>query len=281
MGQNKSYQLFFLVLLFSLLLIQTGCKQTTGPIPIDRVCEKQLIFSDSNLENAILEFTGAKHIVCREDIRNASSLDLSGKNIQDLTGVEQLRWTDTMVLNNNPITDLQPVADMESLVRLKIRGTDVTNIDALTNCKSLLIELDISNTDVASLSGLSQLWSLLNFYANNIEVTDFSAISTWTSLIVLELNFNNITDISFLANMQHLMELRLINNDISDITVLENKNNIKWIVLAGNQIEDISALTRNASTNLEFIDLRGNPLNDESINTYIPYLTNREITVFY
>jgi len=58
--------------------------------------------------------------------------------------------------------------------------------------------------------------------------------------------------------------------------------NLKELGLANNQIVDIFPLTQNSGINVgDTIYLTNNPLDETSINTYIPQLEARGVTVHY
>ncbi|MHC4533078.1 MAG: leucine-rich repeat domain-containing protein [Planctomycetota bacterium] len=71
------------------------------------------------------------------------------------------------------------------------------------------------------------------------------------------------------------------NGEISDLTGLEYAKNLSQLWLSYNQISDISALA--GLMNLFNLDLRGNPLNQEACDIYIPQIieNNPNIELYY
>jgi len=68
-------------------------------------------------------------------------------------------------------------------------------------------------------------------------------------------------------------------NQIGDISPLSNLIKLQELHLAGNRISDISPLVSNSGIGKgDFVDLRGNPLNDEAYN-YILVLQERGVKV--
>ncbi|MCL0076052.1 PKD domain-containing protein, partial [Dehalococcoidia bacterium] len=82
------------------------------------------------------------------------------------------------------------------------------------------------------------------------------------------------------SDLETLTELNASGRAVSDLTGLEYAVNLIRLPLAVNQITDISPLVQNEGlSRTDEIDLRGNPLSEESLNTYIPELRARGVTV--
>ena len=104
--------------------------------------------------------------------------------------------------------------------------------------------------------------------------------SDMAKLKVLTARNRNITDLTGLEAATNLTQLNLDNNRISDISALENLTNLTSLSLSGNSISDISPLVANTGLgNGDTVDVTDNPLNDASINTHIPVLQSRGVTV--
>jgi len=99
-------------------------------------------------------------------------------------------------------------------------------------------------------------------------------------LIRLEIDLNNINDISGIKDLVNLDYLSANNNQIKDISELQYLPNIHLIGLIGNNIEDILPLVNNTNLgNGVSLFLSNNPLNQKSINEYIPALVARGVSV--
>jgi len=107
------------------------------------------------------------------------------------------------------------------------------------------------------------------------------------------LDYNQISDISSLKGLIHLTALYLDSNRIQNILPLEALMNIGekdsgWereytrvhLGLSNNQISDISPLVSSLSIG-DGVDLRGNPLNDEAYNVYIPAFQGKGVSVLF
>ncbi len=114
------------------------------------------------------------------------------------------------------------------------------------------------------------------------QLIDISALSGLLNLKVLGLSENQIIDIGSLEGLANLNLLYLGNNQIISIISLSALINLKELGLADNQIIDIFPLISNGGINTgDKVYLTNNPLNEMSINTYIPQLEARGVEVIY
>ena len=146
------------------------------------------------------------------------------------------------------------VADMKTLTRLVVQNKEIRDLTGLESVSNLT-RLDLgweepkpghvptnSNeiSDLAPLSGLTQLISL-DLAHNNI--SNISVLSSLTHLTSLDLEFNNISDVSALAGMTNLTSLRLDANNITDISSLSALTNMDWLNIGFNNLTDVSPLS--------------------------------------
>ena len=82
------------------------------------------------------------------------------------------------------------------------------------------------------------------------------------------------------ADMGTLTSLTARDANISDLTGLEGATNLTGLVLGGNSITDLSPLVANTGLGSgDTVNVRTNPLNRASIQTHIPALQSRGVTV--
>jgi len=116
----------------------------------------------------------------------------------------------------------------------------------------------------------------------NNQISDISSLSSNTKLSTLTISNNNISDISSINSLANLSELYLYGNQIIDISSLALLPKLIVINLGENEISDIRPLVENENLGAgSFIDLRGNPLSEESVNIFIPQLIDRGVTLKY
>jgi Leucine-rich repeat (LRR) protein len=158
-----------------------------------------------------------------------------------------------LYLYDNEIGDVSGLAGLANLDLLVLNGNQISDVSAL-----------------AGLGSLTMLWLQDNL------ITDISGLANLTNLSTLYLWNNEISDVSGLASLTGLTDLALDENRISDIGALAGLANLKDLYLWGNQISDIAPLVENPGIGFEdYVDLRCNPLSDQSIQEHIPALEAR------
>ncbi|MCL0033777.1 leucine-rich repeat domain-containing protein, partial [Thermodesulfovibrionales bacterium] len=128
----------------------------------------------------------------------------------------------------------------------------------------------------------SDLEGLTTLRASGRGISDLTGLEYAVNLTWLGLGGNQITDISPLSNLTNLTWLELGGNQITNISPLSNLTGLTRLWLAENQISDIGPLVANYGLSEgDEINLRGNPLSEESLKTYIPELEARGVVVLY
>ncbi|MCL0048165.1 leucine-rich repeat domain-containing protein, partial [Dehalococcoidia bacterium] len=231
---------------------------------------------------------------------NLGGLNLGNNQITDISSLSGLVNLWSLDLDSNQITDISPLSDMVNLGGLNLGNNQITDISPLSGMVNLW-ELDLGGNqiiDISPLSGMVNLWSL---DLHNNQITDISPLSGLLNLWRVDLGNNQITDISALSALTELRMLYLDDNQIADIMPLSGLTKVGeveyvwWLEevmeregvkihlgLANNQITDISPLVQNEGlSQTDGIDLRGNPLSQESHQTYLPELKARGVEVLY
>lgn len=114
--------------------------------------------------------------------------------------------------------------------------------------------------------------------AEGVGIADLTGIGSAIGLSVLRLDRNEIQDISPLAGLKELEELHLESNSVSDITALAGLVNLDELNLAYNRIADLGPLADNVGLDDgDHVDVRGNPLNGQSIGMVVPTLVARGV----
>ena len=111
------------------------------------------------------------------------------------------------------------------------------------------------------------------------EVT-ISPLKNLVNIENLHLAWNQISDITPLSNMKKLKWVALDKNEISDISPLRDLSNLRYVRLWYNQIKNIKPLVENPGIGKgDIVGLDGNPLDEISLNEYIPELQARGVLV--
>ena len=201
------------------------------------------------------------------------------------------------VASGAPIVSL----DMETLIRLKARNaniSDLTGLEFATNLIMLdltgnslsdispvaglanLTFLDLDGNALSNISAVAGLTNLTTLDIWGTPISDISPVADLTNLTTLGLGHNNISDISPVAGLTNLTGLYLPRNHITDLSSLSGLTNLKTLWLNHNSISDLSPLVANTGLgDGDEVNVQGNPLSYLSIHTHIPTLQNRGVTV--
>ena len=103
----------------------------------------QSIFPDKNLEKVVRRYVFAKRNneepLTEQDVENISSIEGSGVEITDLTGLEKCRSLALLALSGNQITDISPLNALIGLSHLNLDNNRITDIKPLANLTNLIM----------------------------------------------------------------------------------------------------------------------------------------------
>jgi len=180
---------------------------------------------------------------------------------------------------SDPVVITFPDANFEELIRdtLDKPSGDIldTDLETVTNIYS-------HNDDISNITGIEYCINLQNLGIDLSNISDISMLDNLTNLQSLSFISNQISDITALSGLTNLVQIYLGNNQISDVSALSGLLNLEYLNFYYNQITDILPLVNNNGIDSgDEINLKNNPLSATSINTYIPQLEARGVTVFY
>ncbi len=243
--------------------------------------EEGVHFPDLNLraeiESALNKQAGDP--ITADEMATLTRLSPGSANISDLTGLEHATNLTWLYLHTNPISDISALEGLTNLTSLVLESNSISDISALEGLTNLTV-LTLSFNSISDISALEGLTNLTSLHLHTNSISDISALEGLTNLTVLYLGSNSISDISALEGLTNLTVLDLWRNSISDISALEGLTNLTSLYLGSNSISDISSLVANTGLGSgDSVDVRGNPLSYQSINTHIPTLQSRGVTV--
>ena len=287
---NKQLIRFPLFLLMYLTLLLTATAQVIDlPDPNLRAA----------VEKALGKASGAT--ITTADMATLTRLDANEAGISDLTGLEHATNLRDLHLWRNSVSDLSSLAGLTKLTGLYLGGSsasDLSPLTRLTNLESLFLDrngisdlsplagltnltrLALGNNTISDISVLAGLTNLTWLRLGGNSISDISPVKGLTNLTWLHLQSNRISDISAVTGLINLTALRLDRNSISDISALSSLTQLKELRLDRNNITDLLSLVANVGLGVgDTVDVRSNPLNYTSINTHIPTLQSRGVTV--
>ena len=197
-----------------------------------------------------------------EDAETAR-LDLSSRNLTDLSALAGRTGLRELDLRHNALTDLGPLAGLAGLRALDLAGNRVADFWPLAGLTGLE-RLDLSGNRIEELAVLTGLTGLrdLDLAANRIadlrplaalagperldrnRVADLLALSPLQGLASLGLAGNRIADIGLLAQFGGLRRLDLADNAVADVSALGDVPGLVWLRLPGNPVSNAVPLER-------------------------------------
>ena len=237
----------------------------------------------TNLKLLGLHNTTLSDVSLLRGLTNLESVNLTYNSISDVSPLRGLTNLTRLSLNTNAISDLTPLNNLTNLTNLQIWGNNISDLSPLANLTNL-VTLYLHGNPISDVSPLSGLTNLRTIGLNETAISDMSAfvsvLSNLTNLRAVLLGENGISDISALASLTNLTVLYLHKNAISDISALSNLTNLSTLLLYTNTITDLSPLVANTGLGEgDRVDVRYNPLSATSLNTHIPALQGRGVTV--
>ncbi|HEX9897296.1 MAG TPA: leucine-rich repeat domain-containing protein [Dehalococcoidales bacterium] len=218
------------------------------------------------------------NLVGLEYCSNLQILYLSDNSIDNISPLANLTNLTILELNNNEIIDISPLKSLTKLTQLQLSGNQISDISPLSSLVNLNL-LQLSGNQIINISQLTSLTKLTSLDLGSNQINDVSSLASLINLNHLNLYNNKISNISSLAYLVKLTGLTLTKNQISDISPISSLTNLSGLDLSQNQISDILVLA--SLTKLSALNLSHNPLSETSINTYIPQLRSRGISVTY
>ena len=232
-----------------------------------------------NLTGLLLGDNQISDITPLEESTILDRLELYNNNISDLSPLAGLTNLSNLNLNDNSVSDLSPLAGITNLSGLNLGGTSVSDLSPLAGL-IFLQNLNLEGTSVSDLSPLPGLIFLYNLNLFGTSVSDLSPLTESINLQDLELGVTPVSDLSPLAGLTNLKRLLLWDNSVSDLSPLVELNGLTYLQIPDNLVSDLSPLVANTGLgDGDVIVARGNPLSYPSVNTHIPALQSRGVTV--
>ena len=274
-------------------------------VDFDKLFDKPVDIPDSNLRTAIEKDLGKASgaTITTEDMANLTGLRARFANISDLTGLEHATNLTWLILSDNSISDISPLAGLNNLTQLYLSDNSISDISPLAGLNNL-IWLELNNNSISDLSPLADNTGLgpgdtvivngnpLNNAAINTHIpalqdrgvrVDFDTVDIPDSNLrtAIEKALGKASGVTITTeDMKSLYELEAPNASITDLTGLEGATNLMLLELGNNFISDLSPLVANTGLGEgDFVEVSENPLNPVSINTHIPTLQDRGVSV--
>jgi Leucine-rich repeat (LRR) protein len=157
-------------------------------------------------------------------LKGLSKLDLRGcRALTEISPLEHLtELTELDMGSCVRLVDISPLEHLTKLTYLDLSYSMVANFDPLASLMNMraLYLTQTSIVDIASLGGMTQLTHL--YLSFSYEVTDIAPLTGLTNLVVLDLSRTGVEDISPLSGLTNLVELVLIGTGVTNTSPLDH-----------------------------------------------------------
>ncbi|HID0865928.1 TPA: leucine-rich repeat domain-containing protein, partial [Clostridium botulinum] len=209
----------------------TGCAQINTQVlnHVEIIGNEIVNFGDKVLEREIRELiNNYSEPIYKRQLSSITKLELSGRGIVDLQGLESMENLTYLDLSNNEISNIDSIKKLVNLKKLVLHKNKIGSIKSIESLK-YLEELDLSNNligDITALGGLSQL-TRLDLSRNGI--VSINSLGSLINLQYLSLYENKISEgEEYLKKLYSLRELYLKNSGVSNFDVtLAYYNNLE------------------------------------------------------
>lgn len=272
----------------------------------NKVSDLTPISNLTKLRELDLSFNQIEDLMPLAELPDLERIDLSGNRISDISVLAVnpgLGEGDEIDLRGNPLSrdtykNIIPILESKGVNLLydakKIYFVD-PNLEAVMR-EALgepdgpiydfdLMELEklyAAQRDITDLNGIENCGRLKVLNLCDNQISDLTPLSRLSNLEELNLSNNRISDLTPISNLSELRELDLSFNRIEGVWPLVNLSNLSWLSLRDNQIGYIQALVENSGLGEgDEIDLRDNPLSNETYDVHIPILRLRGVSLIY
>ncbi|KEZ52174.1 leucine-rich repeat domain-containing protein [Metabacillus indicus] len=204
---------------------------------------EKIVFTDKNLEEAIKDHFGFNRDIVASDMEHLTELDLSDKEIKDLTGLEFAVNLHTLMVSFNKIKSIKPIEKLVSLHTLSLDGNPVSNFNPLKKLSKLTF-LDLSYTgikDLSVLSGQSDLQRLLVAGNGLKSLKDMPKMDRLLTLVAAENKFSSLESLQKYENLAHLI---LWDNPLASLDGLKDFEQVVYLDIGLTKVTDIKELRK-------------------------------------
>ena len=164
---------------------------------------------------------------------DASQVNASGANVENLEGIERFTGLDALFLNDNPGIDISGLGGAASLTYLELARCELEDVSELLGLESLA-GLNLMQNRLTDISALRRMFALSELYLDyNEDLEDVSALSGLHSLHTLSLKGTAVTDLSAIAGLTELSTLDIEGCRIESIEPLLGLKNLRTLYAAG------------------------------------------------
>lgn len=212
------------------------------------------------------QYANLKDLTGLRYLKNLGSLTIFGnKNLEDISELTYCKNLRSLQAHECNISNIDALANSNSLVVLRLDYNKITNIDALSSHPNLT-DISINNNQITDISPINKLEKLREIYMSVNKISDMSNVY-WPVVEVISAESNSIVDISGLKDSNRLTTLTVgSGNGISfngKLHCLSNKEKLTILTLgAALETEDLEPIS--TLKNLTRLSINGSNTSDYS-----------------
>lgn len=224
-------------------------KDITATFNLDCSAGKTYV-PDDNFEQALIDlgydYGSPDNYVPTTNISTLKNLDVAGKNIFDLTGIEDFVGLDSLDCSLNKLSSLN-ISNNTNLKKLSCYSNYLTELDVHSD--TLLISLSCGDNKLSTLD-VSKNTNLVQLVCNGNALTELD-VSENSELLILNCNSNHIAGSGLdLSKNTKLVQLFCSNNKLTTIDVTANTT-LEEFVCASNYLSGLNVLNNAALVKLD------------------------------
>lgn len=181
-----------------------------------------------------------------------TSLDLSGRCIDDVNPIASLRALKILRLNRNQITDIRPLAALRQLRELELADNSIQDTWSRTSREpfanwSSLEKLDLSGNGFRGLLPIEHVPTLTDLNLRNNDLYSLRSLEALTRLHSLDVGNTLVDDLTPLAQMQALESVALDGSfnfitSVEPLRALIGRGSLRRVSVGDNCVTDCEAL---------------------------------------
>ena len=194
-------------------------------------------------------------------IREWRKMDLAGKSIANLKGIEHFYNLQTLICNDNQLTSVDLTKNV-NLSTLNLSNNSLSTIDLSKNKE--LNTLALRNNKLESLDIINNS-SLEYLYVNNNLLTGINLGANWM-LKYLDINENKLNTLD-LSYADYLIEVNCQNNKLTEISV----GNIERLNCSNNNLTGLK-FDAYSGANFKYLNCSDNAINGANVQQFVDKL---------
>lgn len=232
------------------------------PIGINAAADTVVVIGDSVLRNSILAELGLSSAsqLTKDSISKLTQLDISGKSVRSLSGIENAVNLKSLKAANCSITDLADLGSLSKLQTLDVSDNPVSSATGLSSCTALT-SLDVSYTAIKSTAFLANLTNLRVLDIAGTPFSNPSASNMPKSLLVLDMSNTKVSSLNAISQLNSITKLNVANTAITNINSVTLPKSLKSLDLSNNKL---TAPTFTNLKNIQMLYLSGTGLSNIS-----------------